>query len=48
VFWRFENDGAVLDYEAWVLSLDLFTSAIIGTDFHSPAAMNGTIQSICG
>jgi hypothetical protein len=47
VFWRFDNNGTVLDYEAWVLSLDLFTSAT-RTNLHSPAAMKGTIKSICG
>ncbi|KAJ7864457.1 hypothetical protein B0H14DRAFT_3107548 [Mycena olivaceomarginata] len=47
-FWRFDRHGAVLEYEAWIPSLDRFVSAVNGVDFYGPESMNGTIQGICG
>ncbi|KAJ6579197.1 hypothetical protein DFH09DRAFT_1246204 [Mycena vulgaris] len=50
-FWHFDADGAVLKYDAWIPSLDLFSSASHGGpgfDPYSPAAMNSTIDGVCG
>ncbi|KAJ6610618.1 hypothetical protein B0H10DRAFT_1919459 [Mycena sp. CBHHK59/15] len=47
-FWHFDPNGAVLKYDAWIPSLDLFVNILNGFDFYSPAGMSGTIQQICG
>ncbi|KAJ7132669.1 hypothetical protein C8R46DRAFT_923951, partial [Mycena filopes] len=50
-FWHFDEDGAVLKYEAWIPSVDRFVNALNGPDggdFYGPAGMNATIQQICG
>ncbi|KAJ6451285.1 hypothetical protein C8R45DRAFT_1113619 [Mycena sanguinolenta] len=47
-FWRFDKDGAVLDYEAWIPSLDRFVNLVNGVpDFYTPGPMNATILSVC-
>ncbi|KAJ7114956.1 hypothetical protein C8R44DRAFT_984272 [Mycena epipterygia] len=47
-FWHFNGKGAVLKYDAWIPSLDLFASILHGIDLYSPAGMSGTIEQICG
>ncbi|KAJ7759970.1 hypothetical protein B0H16DRAFT_1674415 [Mycena metata] len=46
-FWRFDDEGAVLKYDAWIPDLDLFTALLKGMDPYTPTAMNNTIQQIC-
>ncbi|KAJ7744910.1 hypothetical protein B0H16DRAFT_1693108 [Mycena metata] len=47
-FWRFDNTGAVLKYEAWIPSLDRFVGPLNGVlDFYTPANMNNTILGVC-
>ncbi|KAJ7476686.1 hypothetical protein FB451DRAFT_1087339 [Mycena latifolia] len=47
-FWHFDATGAVLQYDAWIPSLDLFSVLAHGFDTSSPAGMNTTIQAVCG
>ncbi|KAJ7169260.1 hypothetical protein C8R43DRAFT_982726 [Mycena crocata] len=47
-FWHFDEEGAVLYYDAWIPSLDLFSSKMRGFDFYSTTGMNNTIHQICG
>ncbi|KAJ6567012.1 hypothetical protein B0H19DRAFT_1209699 [Mycena capillaripes] len=46
-FWRFDAEGAVLKYDAWIPDLDLYTTVAHGFDVYTPSAMNNTIQQIC-
>ncbi|KAJ7932816.1 hypothetical protein B0H13DRAFT_2227550 [Mycena leptocephala] len=46
-FWRFDDEGAVLKYDAWIPDLDLYLNVSHGFDVYTPAAMNNTIQGIC-
>ncbi|KAJ7243022.1 hypothetical protein C8J57DRAFT_1192059 [Mycena rebaudengoi] len=46
-FWHFDDDGAVLKYDAWVPGLDRFTAVTRGSDPYSPAGANATIHQIC-
>ncbi|KAF8144548.1 hypothetical protein K438DRAFT_1735902 [Mycena galopus ATCC 62051] len=46
-FWRFDDQGAVLQYDAWIPNLDLFTNLLRDYDQYSLAGMNATIQGIC-
>ncbi|KAJ7478225.1 hypothetical protein FB451DRAFT_1241651 [Mycena latifolia] len=45
-FWRFDKAGAVLQYDAWIPSLDLFIDGL-NPGYHSPAGMAGVIEGIC-
>ncbi|KAJ7461169.1 hypothetical protein FB451DRAFT_1562986 [Mycena latifolia] len=47
-FWRFDGTGAVLQYDAWIPSLSLFSVLSRGFDINTPAGMNTTIQAVCG
>ncbi|KAJ7114935.1 hypothetical protein C8R44DRAFT_629759 [Mycena epipterygia] len=49
-FWHFDEEGAVLKYDAWIPSLDRYYNTVhgVGFDLYSPAGMNVTIQQICG
>ncbi|KAJ7238733.1 hypothetical protein C8J57DRAFT_1452789 [Mycena rebaudengoi] len=47
-FWRFDDSGAVLYYDAWIPDLDLFNPSIHGFDIYTLDGMNNTIQGICG
>ncbi|KAJ6570578.1 hypothetical protein DFH09DRAFT_1153830, partial [Mycena vulgaris] len=46
-FWRFDAEGAVLNYDAWIPDLDLFSPLSRGYDQYTLAGMNTTIQGIC-
>ncbi|KAJ7257548.1 hypothetical protein B0H12DRAFT_1201953 [Mycena haematopus] len=46
-FWRFDDEGAVLKYDAWIPDLDLFDNLRRGFDVYTLAGMNTTIQGIC-
>ncbi|KAF7377367.1 Secreted protein [Mycena sanguinolenta] len=46
-FWRFDDEGAVLQYEAWIPDLDLFSPLDHGYDQYTLDGMNRTIQGIC-
>ncbi|KAJ7836790.1 hypothetical protein B0H14DRAFT_2793080 [Mycena olivaceomarginata] len=46
-FWRFDDEGAVLNYDAWIPDLDLFGLQARGFDVYTLAGMHSTIQGIC-
>jgi len=47
-FWRFDDEGAVLYYDAWIPNLEVWTSIEGGgANFSSPAVQAGTIESLC-
>ncbi|KAF8164118.1 hypothetical protein K438DRAFT_2025345 [Mycena galopus ATCC 62051] len=46
-FWRFDDQGAVLQYDAWIPNLDLFAKLSRGYDQYTLAGMNAAIQGIC-
>ncbi|KAB5528939.1 hypothetical protein GE09DRAFT_1253082 [Coniochaeta sp. 2T2.1] len=48
--WRFDSAGAVLQYEAWIPNLALYSSSAIGGEFSSsgtPAGDEGIIKQLC-
>ncbi|KAJ7908404.1 hypothetical protein B0H13DRAFT_2233272 [Mycena leptocephala] len=47
-FWRFDDSGAVLYYDAWIPDLDLFSPFINGFDIYTLDGMSQVIQEICG
>ncbi|KAJ7169211.1 hypothetical protein C8R43DRAFT_876433 [Mycena crocata] len=47
-FWHFDQDGAVLYYDAWIPTPDPFSIKLGWFDFSSTAATNATIQHVCG
>ncbi|KAJ7114940.1 hypothetical protein C8R44DRAFT_795084 [Mycena epipterygia] len=47
-FWHFDDEGAVLKYDAWIPSLDRYYSTAHGLDLYSSTGMSGAIQQICG
>ncbi|KAJ7923097.1 hypothetical protein B0H13DRAFT_2230247 [Mycena leptocephala] len=47
-FWRFDDLGAVLYYDAWIPDLDLFSPLIHGFDIYTLDGMSQVIQGICG
>ncbi|KAK8226044.1 hypothetical protein HDK77DRAFT_501285 [Phyllosticta capitalensis] len=42
-FWRFDSEGAVLRYDAWIPSLRLWTAISSGIDYNNPQVQQGTI-----
>ena len=49
-FWKFDDAGAVLEYEAWIPSLRLFTnssSAVQPTNAQVIQGLCGTTQQLC-
>ncbi|KAJ7749761.1 hypothetical protein B0H14DRAFT_2982752 [Mycena olivaceomarginata] len=46
-FWRFDAEGAVLKYDAWIPNLDPFTNLLHGFDSNSVAGMTNIIGGIC-
>ncbi|CAK1361839.1 hypothetical protein CB0940_02835 [Cercospora beticola] len=46
-FWRFDDDGKVLKYHAWIPNLEAWTNAANGIDFGNPLVQNGTTQQLC-
>ncbi|KAK6984047.1 secreted protein [Favolaschia claudopus] len=47
-FWRFDDEGTVLKYDAWIPNLDAFTPIMHGFDQYTLQGMNRTIQGVCG
>ncbi|KAJ7863404.1 hypothetical protein B0H13DRAFT_1638196 [Mycena leptocephala] len=46
-FWRFDDEGAVLKYDAWIPNLGNFTNLLFGFDTNSVAGMTNVIGGIC-
>lgn len=44
-FWRFDSDGAVLDYQAWIPNLQRWSIVALGIDFDSPV-IQGVFPSV--
>ncbi|KAF2216223.1 hypothetical protein CERZMDRAFT_81373 [Cercospora zeae-maydis SCOH1-5] len=45
-FWRFDNEGKVLKYHAWIPNLQAWTNAASGVDFDSPLLQNVTVSQL--
>jgi hypothetical protein len=45
-FWRFDDTGAVLYYDAWIPNLKDYTKLLYGTP-PTPAFKNATIEELC-
>ncbi|KAF2403164.1 hypothetical protein EJ06DRAFT_472523 [Trichodelitschia bisporula] len=46
-FWRFDETGAVLAYDAWLPNLSAWIADVAGTDIYAPAVQAGSIYGIC-
>lgn len=46
-FWRFDDAGAVLDYQAWVPNLQAWTLASSGIDYSNMTIQEGAAQKLC-
>jgi hypothetical protein len=47
-FWRFDKQGAVLKYDAWIPNLNSWFEATTGAQVSDPAYRAGSIEQICG
>jgi hypothetical protein len=46
-FWKFDRDGAVLKYDAWVTNLNAWIEASSGIPINNPQLDAGTIEQVC-
>ncbi|KAJ8079814.1 hypothetical protein AAF712_016620 [Marasmius tenuissimus] len=46
-FWRFDSEGSVLKYDAWIPNLPLWIKASIGIDFTNPLVQLGFPSTLC-
>jgi hypothetical protein len=46
-FWRFDDDGAVLKYDAWIPNLNAWIEASTGIPISNSQLEGGTIQQVC-
>jgi hypothetical protein len=46
-FWKFDRDGAVLQYDAWVPNLNAWIEASTGIPINNPQRDAGTIEQLC-
>ncbi|EOD45455.1 hypothetical protein UCRNP2_7827 [Neofusicoccum parvum UCRNP2] len=47
-FWKFDEDGLVLQYDAWIPNLQLWTNVANGIDFANRTVQQGTVaQALC-
>ncbi|KAL0571009.1 hypothetical protein V5O48_010956 [Marasmius crinis-equi] len=47
-FWRFDDDGLVLKYDAWIPTLQNWISTATGIDYNSPLVQTGAVATtIC-
>ncbi|KAI9786480.1 MAG: hypothetical protein M1839_006940 [Geoglossum umbratile] len=46
-FWRFDDCGAVLKYDAWIPNLNAWIENVLGTPISNPFLQAVTIQDIC-
>src|SRR5215471_4498824 len=46
-FWKFDGQGAVLKYDAWLTNLNAWIEASTGVPISNPRAQAGTIQQLC-
>ncbi|KAI9748684.1 MAG: hypothetical protein M1815_003041 [Lichina confinis] len=47
-FWRFDDDGAVLYYDAWIATLQPWSTVTSGVDPSQPGVGEATIAQVCG
>lgn len=47
-FWRFDDEGAVIKYDAWIPSLDDWIELVDGAPTTDPEYRSQTIQRVCG
>jgi len=46
-FWKFDDDGAVLKYDAWITNLNAWIEASTGIPISNSQLEGGTIQQVC-
>ena len=46
-FWRFDDQGRVMNYDAWLPSLESYTALVFGTDSTNTTLQEATISSLC-
>jgi hypothetical protein len=47
-FWRFDDTGAVLYYDAWIPNLQCIFDISEGVEFSNPTVQAGTVETLCG
>lgn len=47
-FWRFDEQGAVLNYDAWLPTIDAWNEVASGAQVENPSFQAATIQGLCG
>lgn len=46
-FWKFDDEGAVLRYDAWIPNLDDWVNTITGGALHDPEYQQMSIEQVC-
>jgi hypothetical protein len=46
-FWKFDEEGAVLKYDAWITNVNAWIEASTGIPISNPQLEAGTIQQVC-